>query len=390
MEQRMKLKALIFILMILLVTGCGGGKSTPTALPTVVLEGGNATSSGSSPIIGGGVIASGIVSPAQEAQIALAAGGRVESVDVAVGDKVQAGEALVQLEGKEAAQAAVSAAQYELEQAQQALDDLKTQAETDRIQAMQEIVTFERSVRDAQYALDNFTIPSTQENLDAVTGLSQMKEILDKARIAFEPYKQKPSGDSTREDLKDALDQAQADYNAAVRRLQLEYNLEVAQAQLTQAQKDYETLKDGQDPKKVKLAEARLTNAQNQLSAAQAELAHLTLTAPFAGIVSEVNLHSGEYGIIGQTILTLADLDHLRIETTDLSERDVPQVEVGQTVRVIIKALNQDITGKVSQISPLATALGGDVVYKVTIDLDEIPQGLREGMSVEVQFETGG
>ncbi len=385
----MKLKALIFILMILLVTGCGGGKSTPTALPTVMLEGGSVTTP-STQSMGGGVTASGIVAPAQEAQIALAAGGRIESVNVAVGDRVTAGQALVQLEGKEAAQAAVSAAQYELEQAQQALDDLKTQAETDRIQAMQEIVTFERSVRDAQYALDNFTIPSTQENLDAVTGLSQMKDILDKARAAFEPYRQKPSGDTTREDLKDALDQAQADYNAAVRRLQLEYNLEVAQSQLAQAQKDYTTLKDGQDPNKVKLAEARLTNAQNELSAAQAELAHLTLTAPFDGVVSEVNLHSGEYGILGQTILTLADLDHLRVETTDLSERDVPQVKVGQAARISFKALNQDVNGKVSLIAPLASTLGGDVVYKVTIDLEEIPEGLREGMSAEVRFETGG
>ncbi len=386
----MKFKALTFFFVVLFISGCGGGKSAPTALPTVVLEGGNANTPATSSIISGGVIASGIVVPAQKAQIALAAGGRVESVDVAEGDPVQAGQALVQLEGKEAALAAVSAAQFEVEQAQQALDDLKTQSETDRIQAMQDIVTYERSVRDAQYALDNFTIPSNQANLDAVTALNQMKEQLDKARVAFEPYKFKPSGDSTREDFKDALDQAQADYNAAVRRLQLEYDLEVAESQLAQAQRDYETLKEGQDPNKVRLAEARLANAQNQLSAAQAALAHLTLTAPFAGVVSEVNLHSGEYGILGQTILTLADLDHLRIETTDLSERDVPQVEVGQSVTVLIKALNQDVSGKVSQISPLASTLGGDVVYKITIELDELPQGLREGMSVEVQFETGG
>ncbi|NMC14574.1 MAG: efflux RND transporter periplasmic adaptor subunit, partial [Chloroflexi bacterium] len=126
---------------------------------------------------------------------------------------------------------------------------------------------------------------------------------------------------------------------------------------------------------------------QNQLAAAQAKLANLTLTAPFDGIVSEVNLLSGEYGILGQTILTLADLDHLRIETTDLIERDLPQVAVLQSVLVMVKALNEDIGGKVSQISPLASTLGGDVVYKVTIELDEIPKGFREGMSVEVQFK---
>ena len=39
-----------------------------------------------------------------------------------------------------------------------------------------------------------------------------------------------------------------------------------------------------------------------------------------------------------------------------------------------------------SEIAPLADVLGGDVVYKVTIDLDQPPAGLRAGMSVEAQF----
>jgi len=227
-EQVMKNKILVIFILVIILSACSGGDTVSTALPTIVLEGSGVATSVSPSIISSGVVASGVVIPAQKAQIALAAGRRIESVDVAVGDQVQAGQALVQLEGRETAQAAVSAAEFELEQAQQALEDLKKQAEVDRIQAMQEIVTYERSVRDAQYALDNFTIPSTQQGMDAVTGLSKMKEILDKARLAFEPYRQKPSGDSTRQDLKDALDKAQADYNAAVRRLQLEYNLEVA------------------------------------------------------------------------------------------------------------------------------------------------------------------
>jgi hypothetical protein len=52
----------------------------------------------------------------------------------------------------------------------------------------------------------------------------------------------------------------------------------------------------------------------------------------------------------------------------------------------VVKALNQDVTGHVSEISPLAETLGGDVVYKTTIKLDSQPAGLRAGMSVDVQF----
>jgi multidrug resistance efflux pump len=105
--------------------------------------------------------------------------------------------------------------------------------------------------------------------------------------------------------------------------------------------------------------------------------------------VSSADIHTGEWVIPGQPAFALADLDHLRVETTDLSERDIPQVKPGQVVTVIVKALNQDIRGKVASIAPLADTLGGDVVYKTTIDLDEQPEGLRGGMTVEVRFGEG-
>ena len=100
-------------------------------------------------------------------------------------------------------------------------------------------------------------------------------------------------------------------------------------------------------------------------------------------------MSSGDYVLPGQVILVLSDVSHLHVETTDLSERDVPQVKLGQAATVSIKALNQQVAGKVSAISPLADSLGGDVVYKTTILLDKLPANIRAGMSVDVQFTTG-
>jgi len=385
----MKIKILFSLLLLFALAGCSVfSQAAPTALPTVVLDSGSA-SPAAPQAPSGGVTASGTVEPAQEAQLASTLSGNVESVSVAVGDQVQAGQALAQLEGEESLQAAVSTARYELVQAQQALADLSTAAETARLQAMQDVVTYQQAVKDAQYALDNFTIPSNQANLDAVAAIGKMKQLLDQARLAFEPYKNKPSGDQTRKDLKEALDEAQSDYNTAVRRLQYEYDLEVAQAQLDKARHDYEVLSAGPDPNKLLLAEARQTNAENQLAAAQAALDQLTISAPFSGVISQVNFHSGEWVVAGQPILRLADVAHLRVETSDLSERDVPRVSLGQPVTVFVKALNQNLSGQVSLIAPLADRLGGDVVYKITIELDSIPEALRAGMSVEVQFGEG-
>jgi multidrug efflux pump subunit AcrA (membrane-fusion protein) len=380
------MKPIGFMLLIALFALSGCGTPTSAALPTVVLDSGNAASQAESQVSAGGVTASGVVVPAQEARIAFTTSGKVESLQVVVGDTVTVGQARVQLEGKEDLQAAVSNAKFELAQAQQALDDLTNQAVTSRIQAMKDIITYEQAVRDAQYAQDNFTVPSNQSNLDTVEALQVMKQRLDKARAAFEPYKFKSSTDSTRKDLKKVLDEAQADYNAAVKRLQYEYDLEVAEAQLAKAQQDYEISKQGPDPDKLRVAQARLDNAQTELSAAQAALDHLTLAAPFAGTVSQVNVQSGEWVLAGQAILVIADLGHLQIETTDLSERDVPQVSVGQPVSVLVKALNQQVSGRVSEIAPLADSLGGDVVYKTTIELDGQLPGIRAGMSVDVQF----
>ena len=120
---------------------------------------------------------------------------------------------------------------------------------------------------------------------------------------------------------------------------QAEADLQAARTEVANAQKEYDKLKDGPDPDALALAEERIKNAQAQLAASQAALADLELKAPFDGTVTQVNLHAGEWVVPGQAVLALADLANLRVETTDLSERDVPQVAVGQPVSVLIKAL---------------------------------------------------
>ncbi len=121
---------------------------------------------------------------------------------------------------------------------------------------------------------------------------------------------------------------------------------------------------------------------------AAASLAQNTLLAPFDGTVVDVQVIPGESVQSGQTVLVLADLQHLQIETTDLSERDITRVKIGQTVNVYIQALDVTVTGKVIRISPIAETVGGDIVFPVTIELDEQPNGLLWGMTAEVEIQT--
>lgn len=145
----------------------------------------------------------------------------------------------------------------------------------------------------------------------------------------------------------------------------------------------------GTDQDHLDSANADVEHAQASLDSAKATLAQATLTAPFDGTIASVDIRPAETVVPGQVVITLGDLSHFQVETTDLSERDVPQVQSGQTANVSVQALNQQITGKVTDVSHIASTLGGDVVYKVTIELDTQPDGLRWGMSANVQIQTG-
>ena len=462
-------KLALILIMLLSLPGCDAfAPSTPPALPTVVLDNGSAAPQAS---LSGGVTASGIVAPAQEARLAFALAGEVETVNVRLSDQVQAGQVLAKLAGSEKLTAAVESASLEVLNAQQALKGLQdsaamvtAQAQQDVAQAQDELDKALRRLRAVENPDLNYYRDRLQDAQNALTDAQQQvvitdigslhaalqaardaldirNEILGKIKAAIDGCppdqcdpKRRVQVDQyppqTLEDAQDAyndalnrvnelelqIDQAERGNEVAIRDAQKAYddakrNLEdaekvaggspnairlasaqadvaVAEARLAEAQAYFAKVKDGPDPDQLALAQARLAAAEAQLAAAKSALKDLELRAPFSGTVAELHIHNSEWVAPGQPALLLSDVQHLRVETTDLSERDVPQIEIGQTVTVLIKALNQEVTGRVSEIAPLADTLGGDVVYKTTIDLDAYPSGLRAGMSAEVQFGT--
>jgi multidrug efflux pump subunit AcrA (membrane-fusion protein) len=395
------------LLITLTVAGCGSfAQISPSPLPTVVLEGNDAAPSATGTVpsqgIGGGITASGVVVPAQEAQVVFALAGKVESMAVAVGSAVEAGQVMVRLEGSKQLGAAVESANLELLSAQQALNALYESLPDAQTEALQAVTTARDGVRDAERLLNGLNTPAEAVDIDAAwASVVLAGDKLDKAREDYAPYENKSEENVVRAALLSKLAAAQAAYDDAVRRYnnlagiggsdfdrsQAEAELQIAQARLELAQQRYDELQNGPDPDDVALAEARIANAQAQIEAGQSALDGLELKAPFGGTVGRVHIHAGEWVIPGQPVLTLVDLEHLRVETTDLSERDVPAVEIGGPVTVFIEALGQEAAGQVSEISPLAETLGGDVVYKTSIELETLPAGLRAGMSVEAHFQ---
>ncbi|MGB9673728.1 MAG: HlyD family secretion protein [Anaerolineales bacterium] len=368
----------LMIGLIVILTACStGSEKTPTT---------ESTASQSNSSI---VSATGVVLPAKRSTLSVSMPGIIAEILVERGDEVKENQVLVRLKGKEELQAALTQAKIELISAEQALNKLYEDHDVALAASLDAYVRANNAVKEAQYQLDNFTVPVNQQNMTAVEAVKVMKERLDQATKNFQPYRNESELNETRKDLKEKLDEAQADYNAAVKRLTYEFTLEEAKSQLAKAERDYQKLLQGPDPDQVALAQARLDNAKATVAAAEEKITELEVKALFSGVISEVYVHEGEWVAPGQPVIILADLAHLRVETTDLNEIDVARVKVGDAVRITFDALpDVAVNGKVTLISPKASE-GSGVNYTVVIEMDEIPPQLRWGMTafVDIQVE---
>ena len=104
-------------------------------------------------------------------------------------------------------------------------------------------------------------------------------------------------------------------------------------------------------------------------------------------MISAVNVNPNEWVAPGSPVLLIGDLDHLQVETTDLSEIDVAQISPGDAAIVTFDALPElVIGGTVVSIAPKADA-GAGVNFPVIIELDEVPTALRWGMTAFIDIE---
>jgi multidrug efflux pump subunit AcrA (membrane-fusion protein) len=384
----------------------------------------------------GTVSASGKIAPAQKAELSFPAAGRVQTVTVKEGDQVQAGVVLVTLD-KAAAEAAVAQAQAALARTQAHLAELKAgprseelaaaQATVDAAQAQlaqvkeparpEEIAAAEAALAAARAAQRKVQAgPDPNAVAAAAAELASAQAAVRQAQAAYDQIKGNPDAGRYPQALQleqatNALAAAQARYQqitagpsaadlaaaqaavdqavavlAKTKAAAHSANIAAAEAEVRRAQAQYDLLKAGARAETITAAAADVSTAEVALQRAQTDLANMELHAPFAGTVTSLKANPGEMALSGQAVLTLADLSHLRVETTDLSERDVARVAVGQAAVVSVEALGTQISGRVARIAPQASVVAGDVVYTVVVELNDPPAGLRWGMSAEVEI----
>jgi multidrug resistance efflux pump len=310
------------------------------------------------------IVAEGRLEPYRYAELALNTSGLVSEVLQEEGAAVKAGDVIARLENADA-RTLISA----------------------QADALQALTAAYQSVRDAQYQLDIFSIPVEFADSGPTEAVRATEERLNKAREDFEPYKhiserqleltEAEEDDaiigSTPKRLKRALDDAWDDYRKAVTWLDRESAVENARAQLAQAQKDYDSL---QDP-----------DFKEDTAGVRAALANAEVRAPFTGTVTDLNLKVGEFAAAGTPVVTVADLSKWVVKTTDLTEIDVVNIEDGMAVALTLDAMpDVELNGHVLSIAQGFSEKQGDIVYEVTILLDETDPGMRWGMTVQVNF----
>jgi multidrug efflux pump subunit AcrA (membrane-fusion protein) len=372
------------LLLATVLAGCGGAATAAATEVPVVSQAGEDT-----------VVAEAVIEPAQWNDVRFDIPGIVAEVLVQEGDTVAAGDPLARLDSA-SLERAVAQAETALRQAEIALEQLQEPAEEADVRRA------ENTVAQAAAALS-----AAQLSLQAVQNSALLNEALEDAQQAYDDAKERYEISLARynrgeidywyvdhdqqiyEDAQLALErvQQQGDAQQTAARNEVQRAVQAHQ----EAQDALARLQEGADVLAVESAEVAVQAAQVALDEARSNLEQATLQAPFAGTAAAVNVKVGDVVAAGQNGFVVATLDQLQARTTDLTELDVARVAVNRPATVTVDALpGQEFGGVVDEIALQAGDYRGDVVYAVTVVLNDVGDApLRWGMTALVEIDTG-
>lgn len=399
--------------------------------------------------------ATGTVSSNQSATLNWKTSGLVADTFVEVGDMVQAGDVLAVLDPDSLSPLDILA-QADLVNAQRALDTLlesEVQAASalqaveaaqhsledarnpslDQSAALQAIAEAEKTVDEAERKYKILTTPVSKSALDQAQAnlllaekklndihesIARIEKKLAKRDDQYKFFESRKLYRNILEGLELQRIQLQKSYeNSRQKYIDLqsppnpndvalaEANLLEAQAQLLEAQKEWERIKDGASPADIAVLEAQLVDAQRewervkdgptpediaaaqaQVTAAQAALENTRIVAPFSGVITEAISKPNDQVSPGMPAFRLDDLSHLWVDV-GISEIDVNLVKPGQPVILTFDAiLAKEYQGQVVEVSPVGATNLGIVDFKVRVELLNADREVRPGMTAAVEI----
>jgi HlyD family secretion protein len=311
--------------------------------------------------------------------------GIVEELKVKAGDKVTKGTELARMNNAKSLEVQVTANELSLLQAEKTLNDLQSSKDVNLAQSFQDMLTAQetyntalRKVQRQEYARCSKEV--NKKNLQALTNAQSR---LDQIGLRYQ-------GSESWIEAKNVYDTALANYNYCIKftgdeKNDFQASLDVADVTLKQAKTKYETLKAsaGIDPDELKLAEAKIEEAQIKLDIAKENLAGSTLVAPIDGTVTYLAANQGAY-VSTTTYITISDLSTSDVNVS-INEADLDKLSVGAKTTAVFDALpNETYTGKVIQVNPELSQSGQYRVATAVISLDKIAGTKLETMPLGV------
>jgi len=381
------------------------------------------------------VNAAGNIAAKAETTLGFRIGGQLRAVHVSLGDHVEEGKVLMQLDTTDleldvakarlslvTAEAQLAKAQTgpsaaELAAAHSSLESARENlAKVQAGPSQEQIAAVEAALQSASQRYQELLAgPSEDQLASATANLEKARLALQEAQAQFADKSDDPEARSAAEE---AYHRAIIDYevalanynlatqgpsesdlqNALAQLRQAEDNLEklrasptaaelaAAEAQVAQAESQLEKLSAGPTSEDLAIAEAQVEQARLSLQQAERRLQEATLVAPFSGTVTEINYRIGEYVSANQPVVTLTDLSSLEIEVP-VAEVDVTRVQPGQMAQIMLDAIPDVVVhGQVSYIDPVADIAQGVVNYPVKIEIEHPDASVRPGMTATVRI----
>ncbi len=375
------MKKLIIAIIVIAVLGVaaftfvGGSGAKPTPTPQAQLAPVKASNR---------IIAEGKVVPVRSAALSFLAGGNIAKVPVAYGDRVTAGQTLVQLETRQL-DLQLAQADANLDSARAKLNQLKNSP------TAQEVAAAKQNLVSAQAAYDNLLHPSSSDIVTLKTDLEKAKAAHDQAVAAYDRVggDSNPYANMLPQHVQ--LQQAWLDFQKAEQLYNAKVNPTNAQTQqalatLETAKNQLAKLQPTADELAAATASVNAAEAARELIAEQ--LKNTKLVAPFDGVVTALDAKAGEYVTLGTPVVRIADTSSWQVETTDLTELNIVNVRDGAPVVLSFDAIpNLEIPGKVVRIKGYGENRQGDIVYTVVVGLDQQEERLRWNMTAKVTIE---
>lgn len=292
---------------------------------------------------------SGTIVSSSEVQVIPKVSGRILSLFVEEGSKVNAGEIIAQIEHNELdAQILQSKAQLSIAQSNLQLlvnGPLKTQ-----------ITQAQAAVKQAEY------------------NVSQIKVNLSHSKSELERYKKLLSQSAI---TKQQYDNYETQTNAIVEQY------EAAKQQVISAKASLKTLIDGNRVEQISGGKGQVSQANASIKLLETQLSNYTIKAPISGVVTKKSLEQGSMATLSTSIVTLSDTSNPEIEM-NIPEKQILNISLGQVVELKSSAFpDKTIKVEIKEISPIVDTQTRLVKVKASINSD-LP--LKIGMMFDCQI----